>query len=84
MLEGVHLRRVDEREMLSELALNIRIAMYKEKLKAKDLFDKQKEELRIIRAIRYGETHSSGMPSDFAKRLERVNKYFKKKHEVKE
>ena len=74
IMEGLHYRQIAERENLSELALNLRYTLNAKKVSANKLkLDKQRA--KIKRAFRKQDT-SQPTTSDFAARVEALNKHF--------
>ncbi|OHX28325.1 hypothetical protein Javan273_0012 [Streptococcus phage Javan273] len=78
-MEGLQLRQVEERENLSELALNLRYTLNAKKVNVGKLkLDKQKQKIRKTYQRNNRKT-DNGM-SDFAKRVEALNQHFKNKY----
>ena len=74
IMEGLHYRQIAERENLSELALNLRYTLNAKKVSANKLkLDKQRA--KIKRAFRKQDI-SQSTTSDFAARVEALNKHF--------
>ena len=72
------LQQLDEREMLAELAMNVRYTVHSEKVSPKKLFNKQTEE-RKIKQIFKGKQKQNNKGNSMAERIKAVNEYFRNK-----
>lgn len=78
-MEGLQLRQVEERENLSELALNLRYTLNAKKVNVGKLkLDKQKQKIR--KTYQRNNRKTDNEMSDFAKRVEALNQHFKNKY----
>lgn len=77
VLEGLMIRTVDRQEMLAGLAVNIRVANNKKKLKMNDLFNRRKA-INRIKSIFKGDKQKD-MSADLAERIKLANEHFKNK-----
>lgn len=78
VLEGKFLQRIDERENLAELAMNVRYTMNSEKVNPKKVFNKRKEESEV-RKIFKKENPNVKKEKSMAQKIKEVNEYFRKK-----
>lgn len=78
IIEGLRLKSVDDREHLAELAINMRYTLNSKKVKLKSMFDKKKEENKII----YNKEDKEDK-IDLVSRIGKANKYFMNKKVVK-
>lgn len=72
------LQQLDEREMLAELAMNLRYTLNSEKVSPNKLFNKRVEE-RKINEIFDGNRVKNNEGSSMAERIKAVNDYFRNK-----
>lgn len=77
VLEGLMIRTVDRQEMLAGLAVNIRVANNKKKLKMNDLFNRRKA-INRIKSIFKGDKQKD-MSAGLAERIKLANEHFKNK-----
>lgn len=78
MLEGKLLEKVDQREMLAELAINMRYTMNAEKVKPNKMFNKEKEERKVKQIFNKG-INDEPMKKSMTDRLKNAIDHFKKK-----
>lgn len=77
VLEGLMIRTVDRQEMLAGLAVNIRVANNKKKLKMNDLFNRRKA-INRIKSIFKGDKQED-MSAGLAERIKLANEHFTNK-----
>ena len=78
VLEGKFLQRIDERENLAELAINIRYTMNSEKVSPNKVFNRRKEEEQVHKIFRKENKHTKQQKS-MVEKIKEVNEYFRKK-----
>lgn len=71
------LRQVDEREKLAEMAVNLRYTMNVKKIQTNKLFNKQKEEKKVL--DQFNRRGSNKQKSGLAQKVQAMNEYFKNK-----
>lgn len=79
MLEGLALKNIDERENLAELAINMRYTMHAKKVRLKKMFDKKKEESKVINLFNK-QNNENDDKKELAKRIQIANEHFKNKN----
>lgn len=79
LVEGRMLAQLDERDRLTELALNVRYAMSAKKVKPDKMFNKKKEESKIRSAFT-GEK-AVNVADDKKRKFAELTNYFMKKGE---
>lgn len=77
ILEGLALKNVDKRENYAELASNIRYTMHAKKVKFKQMFNKSKEESKVIQLFKQDNVKQE---NELAKRIKKANDYFRNKN----
>lgn len=77
ILKGLMLRQVDEREKLAEMAVNLRYTMNVKKIQTNKLFNKQKEEKKVL--DQFNRRGSNKQKSGLAQKVQAMNEYFKNK-----
>ena len=82
VFEGKLLEQVDQREMLAELAFNVRYTMNAEKPKIDKMFNKKQEERKVKQLFNEG-INNNPVKKSLVERVRLVNEYFKKKGEKK-
>ncbi len=79
ILEGLSLKNIDEREDLAELAINMRYTMHAKKVSLKKMFDKRKEENKVINLFNK-QNNKNDDKKELAKRIQLANEHFKNKN----
>lgn len=74
ILEGLNYRAIEERENLSELALNLRYTLNAKKVKVSDL--SKKKERNKVRKLFHKDDGTKKAESSMLAKIERLNKHF--------
>ena len=78
ILQGLELKRIDERENNAELAINMRYTMNAKKVSLKKMFDKKKEESKVINL--FNSNKDKEKDNNLAERIKIANDYFRNKN----
>ena len=78
ILQGLELKRIDERENNAELAINMRYTMNAKKVSLKKMFNKKKEENKVINLFNSNKEKEKN--SNLAERINIANDYFRNKN----
>ena len=78
ILQGLELKRIDERENNAELAINMRYTMNAKKVSLKKMFNKKKEENKVINLFNSNKEKEKN--SNLAERIKIANDYFRNKN----
>lgn len=76
LLKGLELKKVDERENNAELAANLRYTLNAKRVSMNKLFDKRKEEGKVINLFEGGSKRDIRL----AERIQIANDYFRNKN----
>jgi hypothetical protein len=79
LLEGLALKRLDERENLAEMTFHLRYVLNAKKPKIKKVLNKAKEEIKIKRIFRKSEDEKE-IDSDRLAMIKKASEYFKNKN----
>lgn len=77
-MQGLELKRIDERENNAELAINMRYTMNAKKVSLKKMFNKKKEENKVINLFNSNKEKEKN--SNLAERIKIANDYFRNKN----
>lgn len=78
ILEGLALKNVDERENLAELAANVRYTIHSKSVSTNKLFNKEKEEQRVLGAV--NQSNDKKNDSVLANKIRIMNEHFRNKN----
>ena len=78
ILQGLELKRIDERENNVELAINMRYTMNSKKVSLKKMFNKKKEENKVINL--FNSSKDKEKDNNLAERIKIANDYFRNKN----
>ncbi len=75
ILEGLMLKKLDQREMYTELAFHLRYVLNAKKPRVKKIFNKEKEERKILKLFR----KSLQKENERIQAIKKATEYFSKK-----
>lgn len=77
-MQGLELKRIDERENNAELAINMRYTMNAKKVSLKKMFNKKKEESKVINL--FNSNKDKEKDGGLVERIKIANDYFRNKN----